>query len=84
MRLGPMDRLADPTKPPDPYPGKTVFACPQKFANGLSLASSARQKTVWEHYNEMSRYIDFDREREWGDVADSTLVFVSESVLYVH
>ena len=53
------------------------------FTDLLSLAPTPRQKTVWEHYNEISRYIDVEREREWGDVADSTLVFVSKYDLHL-
>jgi len=88
MRIGPTDPGVygvDPTRyPPDPFPGKPVFALFTVIADVLSLApNAARQKTVWEHYNEIARYIDFEREREWGDVADSTLVFVSEFTLNV-
>ena len=56
---------------------------PPKFADPLSLAPTARQKTVWEHYNKISRYIDFERECEWGDIADLALVFVSKYILHI-
>lgn len=86
MRLGGMDRAVDAKYPPDPFPGRPVFALSASaiIADSWSLAPSGRQKTVWEHYNEIAKYIDFDREHEWGDVADSTLVFVSESSGYIY
>lgn len=87
MRLGGIDRAVDAKYPPDPFPGRPVFALfalSAIIADPSSLAPNARQKTVWEHYNEIAKYIDFDREHEWGDVADSTLVFVSESSGYIY
>ena len=47
-----------------------------------SPESFGKEKSIWEHYNEMAVVEDNIREAEWRDLADTILVFVSTSTLY--
>ena len=49
-------------------------------ANSTSLARlehSTREKSIWELYNEVAEKDDISREREWTELTDTMLVFVS-------
>ena len=38
--------------------------------------SLGKEKSIWEHYNEMAAVEDHIREQEWRELADTVLVFV--------
>ena len=44
--------------------------------------SHVKEKSLWEHYNEMAAVEDNIREVEWRDLADTVLVFVSLNTHY--
>ena len=44
--------------------------------------SHVKEKSIWEHYNEMAAVEDNIREVEWRDLADTVLVFVCLDTLH--
>ena len=44
--------------------------------------SHVKEKSIWEHYNEMAAVEDNIREVEWRDLADTVLVFVCPDTLH--
>ena len=44
--------------------------------------SHGKEKSIWEHYNDMAALEDNIREVEWRDLADTVLVFVCPDTLH--
>lgn len=55
--------------------GKRVWTLIRE-ADGSPEALGNDEKSVWEHYNEITAREDNTRDAEWRDLADTILIFV--------